>query len=70
MPKKEKFFDLFERHALTIVVGALLNGDEKTPEHCKDIKRYVNEADDITRESCPPCGAPSLRLSIAATSAI
>ncbi len=55
MPKEEKFFDLFERHALTIVAGAhalraLLDGGEKTPEHCKDIKRYENEADEITRE--------------------
>jgi uncharacterized protein Yka (UPF0111/DUF47 family) len=55
MPKEEKFFDHFERHALTIVAGAhalraLLEGGEKTPDHCKDIKRYKNEADDITRE--------------------
>ena len=34
MPKEERFFDLFDRHAVTIVAGAhalrsLLDGDEK-----------------------------------------
>jgi predicted phosphate transport protein (TIGR00153 family) len=55
MPKEERFFDLFERHAVTIVAGAhalrsLLDGGEKAPEHCKEIKRYENDADEITRE--------------------
>ena len=41
MPKEERFFDLFERHAVTIVAGAhalrsLLDGGEKAPEHCKE----------------------------------
>ena len=55
MPKEERFFDLFDRHAVTIVAGAhalraLLDGDEKAPEHCKEIKRYENDADEITRD--------------------
>ena len=55
MPKEERFFDLFDRHAVSIVAGAhslrcLLNGGEKVPEHCKEIKRYENDADEITRD--------------------
>jgi uncharacterized protein len=55
MPKEERFFDLFDRHAVTIVAGAhalrsLLDGGEKAPEHCKEIKRYENDADVITRD--------------------
>ena len=55
MPKEERFFDLFDRHAVTVVAGAhalraLLDGGEKAPEHCKEIKRYENDADEITRE--------------------
>jgi predicted phosphate transport protein (TIGR00153 family) len=55
MPKEERFFDLFDRHAVTIVAGAhalrsLLDGDEKAPEYCKEIKRYENDADEITRD--------------------
>ena len=54
MPKEERFFDLFEQHAVTIVAGAhalrsLLDGGEKAPEHCKEIKHYENDADVITR---------------------
>ena len=55
MPKEERFFDLSDRHAVSIVAGAhalrcLLNGGEKVPEHCKEIKRYENDADEITRD--------------------
>jgi Protein of unknown function DUF47/Phosphate transporter family len=55
MPKEERFFDLFDRHAVTIVAGAhalrsLLDGGEKVPEHCKETKRYENDADVITRD--------------------
>jgi len=55
MPKEERFFDLFDRHAVTIVAGAhalrsLLDGDEKAPEYSKEIKRYENDADEITRD--------------------
>ncbi|SFK24895.1 DUF47 domain-containing protein [Methylocapsa palsarum] len=55
MPKEERFFDLFEGHAAAIVAGAralrlLLNGDERALEYCAEIKRFENEADDITRD--------------------
>ena len=55
MPKEERFFDLFDGHAVTIVAGAhalraLLDGGEKAPEHCEEIKRYENDADEITRD--------------------
>ena len=58
MPKEERFFDLFDRHAVTIVAGAhalraLLDGGEKAPEHCKEIRRYENDADEITRDVLP-----------------
>jgi predicted phosphate transport protein (TIGR00153 family) len=55
MPRDEGFFDLFERHAKTIVVGShalrsLLDGGERVQVHCQEIKRRENEADAITRE--------------------
>ena len=55
MPKEERFFDLFDRHAATLVAGAqalrsLLEGGEGAPHHCQEIKRYENDADEITRD--------------------
>lgn len=55
MPKEDRFFDLFERHARTVEVGAeelrkLLNGGELVPEHCRKIGVYEHEADELTRE--------------------
>lgn len=55
MPKEERFFDLFDRHAATLVAGAhalrsLLEGGESVPHHCQEIKRYENDADEITRD--------------------
>ena len=55
MPREERFFDLFERHASTLCAGAaslrlLLNGGDEVPEHCKAIAHHENEADDVTRE--------------------
>ena len=63
MPKEERFFDLFDRHAVTIVAGAhalrsLLDGGEKAPEHCKEIKRYENDADVITWNVLPALCQP------------
>ena len=45
MPKEERFFDLFDQHAVIIVAGAhalrsLLDGGERTPEHCKELNNY------------------------------
>jgi predicted phosphate transport protein (TIGR00153 family) len=55
MPRDEGFFDLFERHAKTIVAGSralrsLLDGDDRYLACCQEIKRQENEADAITRE--------------------
>jgi uncharacterized protein len=55
MPKEERLFGLFRRHALTLVAGAealrvLLDGGEGVPEACAAIARHEDEADQITRE--------------------
>ncbi len=55
MPKEERFFDLFESHAETLVHGAralraLLEGGQDVAARAADIKRFENQADEITRE--------------------
>jgi uncharacterized protein len=55
MPKEERFFELFARHARVTVAGAealrgLLNGGDDVPRYCKEISARENEADEITRE--------------------
>jgi predicted phosphate transport protein (TIGR00153 family) len=55
MPKEERFFDLFTRHArITLAAAqalrALLKGDDDVLRCCKEITRRENEADEITRE--------------------
>jgi predicted phosphate transport protein (TIGR00153 family) len=55
MPKEERFFDLFERHAQTLVDGAealqsLLKGGDDVPACCARISRHEAEADAITRD--------------------
>jgi uncharacterized protein len=55
MPKEERFFQLFERHAAILVAGAealrgLLRGGESIESYCKTIFQLEAEADDITRE--------------------
>jgi predicted phosphate transport protein (TIGR00153 family) len=55
MPKEEKFFDLFVRHAETIVAGAealrgVLRGGDTIAAYCKTIVEREAEADEITRE--------------------
>src|SRR6202158_3252052 len=55
MPKEERFFDLFARHAQVTLAGAealkgLLNGGDDVPRYCKEINARENEADEITRE--------------------
>jgi hypothetical protein len=55
LPKEQKFFDLFEAHAATLVAGAaslreLLNGGDAVPRHCGDVARHEDAADQITRE--------------------
>jgi predicted phosphate transport protein (TIGR00153 family) len=54
MPKEERFFELFTRHAQVTLAGAealraLLNGDD-VPQYCREITKRENEADEITRE--------------------
>ncbi|HEY8161215.1 MAG: DUF47 domain-containing protein [Methylocystis sp.] len=56
MPKEERFFDLFERHAETLVEGAralrlLLDGGPGAEGCCQKIHRQEHAADDITRET-------------------
>ena len=55
MPKEERFFELFARHAQVIVAASevlrrLLEGGEDVPRYCREIKERENEADEITRE--------------------
>jgi len=55
LPKEERFFDLFDRHAQTVIQGAItlqgmLNGGEETPVYCQRLNKFENDADDITRE--------------------
>jgi predicted phosphate transport protein (TIGR00153 family) len=55
MPREERFFELFTRHAQVTVAGAialrdLLNGKRDVVEGCKEISRREAEADELTRE--------------------
>src|SRR2546421_5651636 len=55
LPKEERFFDLFARHAQTVVQGALalqdmLRGGDETPVYCQRVNQFENDADNITRE--------------------
>ena len=55
MPKEDRFFDMFERHAQILVAGAdvmgkMLSGEEAIPDSCKAIEGHENAADDVTRD--------------------
>ncbi|HZR61537.1 MAG TPA: DUF47 domain-containing protein [Xanthobacteraceae bacterium] len=55
MPKEERFFPLFEKHAAIVVAGAealrgLLQGGDTIESYCQQIFRHENAADDVTRE--------------------
>lgn len=55
LPKEERFFDLFARHAATVLEGAqalqdMLRGGDETPMHCQRVSHLENEADRITRD--------------------
>src|SRR5947208_12133701 len=55
MPREERFFELFNRHAQVTVAGAvalrdLLNGKKDVAEGCEEISRREAEADELTRE--------------------
>ena len=56
MPKEDRFFGLFDRHAATLVDGAralvgLLEGGEAVPRCARSIAQHEEAADEITRES-------------------
>ena len=55
MPKEDRFFDLFNQHARTIVDGSealntLLHGGATVPEACRKVMDFENHADTITRD--------------------
>ena len=55
MPREEKFFALFDRHARILVEGALalrdlLEGGAGVPDACRRIMAHENDADAIARE--------------------
>ena len=55
LPKEERFFDLFARHAQTVVKGAealqdMLRGGDETPVYCQRVSQFENDADGITRD--------------------
>jgi predicted phosphate transport protein (TIGR00153 family) len=55
MPKEERFFELFARHAQVTLAGAealrgLLRGGDDVLRCCREISARENEADEITRE--------------------
>jgi predicted phosphate transport protein (TIGR00153 family) len=55
MPKEERFFELFRRHADTLVKGAealraVLEGGANVEANCRLVMEYEQEADDVTRE--------------------
>ena len=55
LPKEERFFDLFDRHAQTVIQGSIalqgmLQGGEETPVFCQRVNQFENDADNVTRE--------------------
>jgi predicted phosphate transport protein (TIGR00153 family) len=55
MPREERFFALFEKHAAIVVAGAealrgLLQGGKTVEAYCQQIFQREAEADDVTRE--------------------
>src|SRR5215212_6568056 len=55
MPKEAGFFDMFERHADTLVGGAevmarMFAKEEGIQEACRQISEYEEQADEVTRE--------------------
>jgi uncharacterized protein len=56
MPKEDRFFDLFEQHAATLVDGAaalraLLDGTQEVSVACRSIAEHEDKADAITRDA-------------------
>lgn len=55
MPREDRFFALFNRHAGTLVGGSealrgLLHGSATVPDACRDVMDFENQADAFTRD--------------------
>jgi len=55
LPREERFFDLFARHARVVAQGAValqgvLRGGEETLTYCQRVNQLEHDADNITRE--------------------
>jgi predicted phosphate transport protein (TIGR00153 family) len=55
MPKEERFFELFARHAEAVVGGAralraMLEGGAEVESRCREVIEFEHRADDATRE--------------------
>ena len=55
MPKEDRFFDMFERHAQILVAGAdamvrMLSGEDGIAESCAKLSEHENKADEVTRD--------------------
>ena len=55
MPREERFFQLFEKHATIVVAGAealrgLLRGGDNIDAYCKEIFQREAESDEVTRQ--------------------
>ena len=55
LPREQKFFPLFERHATVVTTAAeslrhMLDGGEQLHEHCRSVMRLEEDADRITRD--------------------
>jgi predicted phosphate transport protein (TIGR00153 family) len=55
MPREERFFDLFNKHAQTLTGGAaalrqLLEGGDGIADACRRIMEFENQADGVARE--------------------
>src|SRR5258708_37204035 len=55
MPKEERFFALFEKHATIVVAGAealrgALKGGDEVERYCRIVSERECEADEVTRE--------------------
>jgi uncharacterized protein len=55
MPREERFFTLFQKHAAIVVAGAealrgLLQGGDSIEAYCKQVFQHEAEADDVARQ--------------------
>jgi predicted phosphate transport protein (TIGR00153 family) len=55
LPREERFFELFRRHAQTVVAGAdalqgMLRGGPDIQKYCQLVTQHESEADAVTRE--------------------